>query len=274
MIAIVILLVISITAVAWIVSSQWRLNRQRNIITSKPFPTQWRHILKKRFPYFKAMPTDLQLQLKKHIQIFIDEKQFIGCDGFEINDEVKVTIAAQACLLLLNRKTDYYPKLKQILVYPSAFIVEKNRTDLAGVQSSQRNVLLGESWEYGKVVLSWNSTIEGAADPFDGSNVVIHEFAHQLDQEDGTANGAPPLRDITSYRSWSSTLGQEFKQLQYCAQQHIPSLFNYYGATNPAEFFAVISETFFERPVEFNQQHQQLYKELSQFYQLDPINWH
>ncbi|ABI70958.1 M90 family metallopeptidase [Shewanella frigidimarina] len=274
MIAIVILLVISITAVAWIVSSQWRLNRQRNIITSKPFPTQWRHILKKRFPYFKAMPTDLQLQLKKHIQIFINEKQFVGCDGFEINDEVKVTIAAQACLLLLNRKTNYYPKLKQILVYPSAFIVEKNRTDLAGVQSSQRNVLLGESWEYGKVVLSWNSTIEGAADPFDGSNVVIHEFAHQLDQEDGTANGAPPLRDITSYRSWSSTLGQEFKQLQYCAQQHIPSLFNYYGATNPAEFFAVISETFFERPVEFYQQHQQLYKELSQFYQLDPINWH
>lgn len=274
MIAIVILLVISITAVAWIVSSQWRLNRQRSIVASKPFPTQWSNILKKRFPYFKAMPTDLQLQLKKHIQIFIDEKQFIGCDGFEINDEVKVTIAAQACLLLLNRKTDYYPKLKQILVYPSAFIVEKNRTDLAGVQSSQRNVLLGESWEYGKVVLSWNSTIEGAADPFDGSNVVIHEFAHQLDQEDGTANGAPPLRDITSYRSWSSTLGQEFKQLQYCAQHHIPSLFNYYGATNPAEFFAVISETFFERPVEFYQQHQQLYKELSQFYQLDPINWH
>ncbi|WP_137226410.1 M90 family metallopeptidase [Shewanella sp. MEBiC00475] len=274
MIAIVILLVISMTAVGWITSSQWRLNRQRNIVTNQPFPTLWRNILKKRFPYFKAMPTDLQLQLKKHIQVFINEKQFVGCDGFEINDEVKVTIAAQACLLLLNRKTDYYPKLKQILVYPAAFIVKQNRTDLAGVQSSQRNVLLGESWEYGKVVLSWNSTVEGAADPFDGSNVVIHEFAHQLDQEDGTANGAPPLRDITSYRSWSTTLGQEFKQLQYCAQQHIPSLFNYYGATNPAEFFAVISETFFERPVDFYQQHQQLYKELSQFYQLDPINWH
>jgi Mlc titration factor MtfA (ptsG expression regulator) len=273
MIAIAILLVISMIAVGWIISSQWRINRHRKVVSSKPFPAQWRSILKTRFPYFKAMPTDLQLQLKKHIQIFINEKQFIGCDGFEINDEVKVTIAAQACLLLLNRKTNYYPKLKQILVYPAAFIVEQNRTDRAGVQSSQRNVLLGESWEYGKVVLSWNSTVEGAADPFDGSNVVIHEFAHQLDQEDGTANGAPPLRDITSYRSWSTTLGQEFQQLQHCAQHHIPSLFNYYGATNPAEFFAVISETFFERPAEFYQQHQQLYKELSQFYQLDPINW-
>ncbi|MGX9460538.1 M90 family metallopeptidase [Shewanella sp. A14] len=274
MIAMVILLVTSITAVGWIMSSQWRINRQRQIITSKPFPTRWRNILKKRFPYFKAMPTDLQLQLKKHIQVFIDEKQFVGCDGFKINDEVKVTIAAQACLLLLNRNTNYYPKLKQILVYPSAFIVEQNRVDHAGVHSSQRNVLLGESWEYGKVILSWNSTLEGAADPFDGSNVVIHEFAHQLDQEDGTANGAPPLHDITSYRSWSATLGKEFEQLQHCAQQHIPSLFNYYGATNPAEFFAVISETFFERPVELYQQHQQLYEELSQFYQLDPINWH
>ncbi|MEZ8185064.1 MULTISPECIES: M90 family metallopeptidase [Shewanella] len=274
MIAIVTLLIISMTAIGWITSSQWRRNRQRSIVASKPFPTLWRNILKKRFPYFKAMPTDLQLQLKKHIQVFISEKQFVGCDGFDINDEVKVTIAAQACLLLLNRKTDYYPKLKQILVYPSAFIVHQNRTDIAGVYSTQRNVLLGESWEYGKVVLSWNSTVEGAADPFDGSNVVIHEFAHQLDQEDGSANGAPPLRDITSYRSWSATLGQEFKQLQHCAQQHIPSLFNYYGATNPAEFFAVISETFFERPIEFYQQHNQLYKELSQFYQLDPINWH
>ena len=165
MIAIVTLLIISMTAIGWITSSQWRLNRQRSIVASKPFPTLWRNILKKRFPYFKAMPTDLQLQLKKHIQVFISEKQFVGCDGFDINDEVKVTIAAQACLLLLNRKTDYYPKLKQILVYPSAFIVHQNRTDIAGVYSTQRNVLLGESWEYGKVVLSWNSTVEGAADP-------------------------------------------------------------------------------------------------------------
>ncbi|MGB6138523.1 MAG: M90 family metallopeptidase [Shewanella sp.] len=272
--AIVIVITVSILAIAWIGSSRWRKQRQRKRITSTPFPHAWRAILKARFPYFKAMPTDLQLQLKKHIQVFIKEKQFVGCNGFVVNDEVKVTIAAQACLLLLNRQTDYYPKLKQILVYPAAFIVENNRTDMAGVQSTQRNVLLGESWGYGKVVLSWNSTLEGAADPFDGNNVVIHEFAHQLDQEDGSANGAPPLGDITAYRSWSQTLGDEFKQLQHCAAHHMPSLFNYYGATNPAEFFAVISETFFERPVEFYQQHQKLYRELSQFYHLDPIHWH
>ncbi|WP_445777352.1 M90 family metallopeptidase [Shewanella sp.] len=273
MAAIVVVIFISLLAIAWIASSEWRKQRKRQRIKSRPFPSHWRAILKARFPYFKAMPTDLQLQLKKHIQVFIEEKQFVGCNGFIINDEVKVTIAAQACLLLLNRHTDYYPNLKQILVYPTAFIVEKNHTDTAGVQSTKRNVLLGESWGNGKVILSWNSTIEGAANPFDGSNVVIHEFAHQLDQEDGSANGAPPLRDITAYRSWSHILGEEFKQLQHCAAHHKPSLFSYYGATNPAEFFAVISESFFERPAEFYQQHQQLYQELSQFYQLNPIHW-
>ena len=274
MIILTLFILLSIGAIVWIASHSFRNDLRRKSITSKPFPKAWRLILKQRFPYFQSMPTDLQLQLKKHIQVFIEEKEFVGCDDFVITDEVKVTIAAQACLLLLNRKTDYYPKLKQILVYPYAFIVSKQQTDAAGVQHANRNVLLGESWENGKVILSWRNAAEGAADPFDGQNVVIHEFAHQLDQENGQANGAPTLRHITDYPSWSATLHQEFLQLQHCAQQHIPSLFNYYGATNPAEFFAVISETFFERPYEFNQKHHKLYQELSQFYQLDPINWH
>ncbi|MDO6613142.1 zinc-dependent peptidase [Shewanella sp. 1_MG-2023] len=274
MFALLALIIVSIIAIGLIVSKPMRTQRHREKITLQPFPKAWRNILKRRFPYFKAMPTDLQLQLKKHIQVFIAEKEFVGCDGFEITDEVKVTIAAQACLLLLNRKTNFYPKLKPILVYPYAFIVEKRGTDFAGVESNQRNVLLGESWGNGKIILSWKSTLDGAADPFDGQNVVIHEFAHQLDQENGQANGAPPLRDITNYSTWSKVLGQEFENLQHCAKQQVPSLFNYYGATNPAEFFAVISETFFEKPHEFYQRHNLLYKELSQFYQLDPINWH
>ncbi|WP_144213479.1 M90 family metallopeptidase [Shewanella donghaensis] len=274
MFAVFLLVAIAVIAIVYIVTKPQRTAKRRQSVTATPFPKAWRKILKYRIPYFKALPTDLQLQLKNHIQVFIDEKQFVGCDGFEITDEVKVTIAAQACLLLLNRKTDFYPKLKQILVYPYAFIVQKNNTDFAGVASTKHNVLLGESWGNGKIILSWKSTLDGAADPFDGQNVVIHEFAHQLDQENGNANGAPTLRDITDYKTWSTTLGREFESLQYCAQQHLPSLFNYYGATNPAEFFAVISETFFEKPVEFYQQHNLLYKELSQFYQLDPINWH
>ncbi|UCX05406.1 M90 family metallopeptidase [Shewanella glacialimarina] len=274
MIAIIIVSIIATVAIGWITSASFRRERHRQNVCQQAFPKSWRIILRHRFPYFKSMPTDLQLQLKKHIQIFIDEKQFIGCDGLMITDEMKVTVAAQACLLLLNRKTDYYPNLKQILIYPHAFIVEQQKVDFAGVTSQHRSVLLGESWGNGKVILSWQNTLNGAADPFDGENVVIHEFAHQLDQENGPANGAPALRQIKDYAHWSSTLGKEFNQLQYCASQQIPSLFNYYGATNPAEFFAVISETFFEKPKQFFQQHPKLYNELSQFYQLDPIHWH
>lgn len=273
MTAIIVLLIIAISTIAWISSARWRRTRQRNKLMTQPFPKQWRHILKLRFPYFKAMPADLQLQLKKHIQVFIHEKTFIGCDDFEITDEVKVTIAAQACLLLLNRKTNYYPKLKEILVYPHAFITEQNHTDFAGVESRQRQVLLGQSWELGKVVLSWKGTLEGAANPTDGANLVIHEFAHQLDQENGTANGAPNLDDITAYPRWSAVLSHEFEQLRYDAAHHLPAIFDYYGATNSGEFFAVISEVFFERPADFAERHPKLYQELSQFYRLDPLHW-
>ncbi|MCS6173613.1 M90 family metallopeptidase [Shewanella baltica] len=274
MLAIVITLILGVGAIAWLLSSRWRKTLHRRRVTAKPFPKEWRSILKKRLPYFHALPTDLQLQLKRLIQIFIDEKELVGCDDFEITDEVRVTIAAQACLLLLNRKTDFYPKLKQILVYPDAFIVNNQHRDTSGIVWEQRNVLAGESWEYGKVVLSWKNTLDGAADPHDGNNVVIHEFAHQLDQEDGQANGAPILQHFADYSTWSEVLSKAFTQLQHSANFGIPSIFNYYGATNPAEFFAVITEVFFEKPEDFYQQHPDLYRELSRFYQLDPINWH
>ncbi|MCE9686619.1 zinc-dependent peptidase [Shewanella sp. AS16] len=261
-------------AIGWIVSEDARTRRRRAQILKTPFPKAWRSILKKRLPYFKALPTDLQLQLKKHIQIFIHEKRFIGCNGFEIDDDVRVTIAAQACLLLLNRKTDYYPKLKDILVYPNAFIVKQQQADANGIVWDHRRILAGESWGQGKVILSWTHTLVDAAEPYDGNNVVIHEFAHQLDQEGGQANGAPLLSSITDYPSWSKVLGEEFAALQRCAAHGLPSIFNYYGATNPAEFFAVISEVFFERPEIFYQQHPALYTELSHFYRLDPVSWH
>ncbi|QBF81946.1 zinc-dependent peptidase [Shewanella maritima] len=274
MLAIIVLLIAASGAIYYLASSNGRAKRRRVKITAQPFPKAWRQILKRRFPYFQSMPTDLQLQLKKHIQVFVAEKKFVGCAGLEIDDEVKVTIAAQACLLLLNRPNHYYPKLKQILVYPHAFVVQSQSVDGNGVHASQRQVHLGESWENGKVILSWHSAKAGADDPFDGSNVVIHEFAHQLDQETGTANGAPFLGKIDDYPTWTQVLSREFEQLRHCARNHIPSLFDYYGATNPAEFFAVISETFFEKPQQFHQQHPDLYQELSRFYQLNPIHWH
>jgi hypothetical protein len=221
----------------------------------------------------RALPADLQLQLKQHIQVFVAEKAFIGCGGLEITDEMRVTIAAQACLLLLNRPRGYYPELRQILVYPGSFVVDRAHTDGIGVAHHARQVLSGESWWQGQVILSWHDTLEGAARPNDGQNVVIHEFAHQLDQETGAANGAPVLARRDHYARWSQVLGAEFKDLQSRTSQAQASLFSDYGATDPAEFFAVISEVFFEQPQRMATEHPALYRELALFYRLDPLSW-
>ena len=250
----------------------WR-EYQRDKIKNQPFKKEWRKILQQRMPYFRQMPTDLQLQLKQHIQVFIAEKQFFGCNGVHITDEIRVTIAAQACLLLLNRKTDFYPKLKTILVYPQAFVKSQQTQDLGGVLFTQKVVLAGESWDFGKVVLSWQDTVTGAKITNDGHNVVIHEFAHQLDQENGKANGAPILAKNQSYQVWSEAFSTQFEKLKNHANNGLPSLFDYYGATNPAEFFAVASEVFFEKSQAFFEQYPQLYQQLSQFYHVDPVHW-
>lgn len=259
--------------VLWLVGGPHLTERKRRRIRAQPFPAAWRDILKHRVPYVRAMPADLQLQLKQHIQVFIAEKAFIGCDGLRITDEVRVTIAAQACLLILNRPRDYFPNLRQILVYPGSFVVNREHTDGIGVAHHARQVLSGESWSQGQVILSWHDTLEGAAIPDDGQNVVIHEFAHQLDQEKGAANGAPILRRRAHYAGWSQVLGAEFNALQARAAQGEVSLFSDYGATDPAEFFAVISEVFFEQPQHMAADHLALYRELTQFYRLDPLSW-
>lgn len=252
--------------------SVWRQHR-RNRIQQQPFPASWRQILKRRMPYFRALPADLQLQLKKLIQVFVAEKQFVGCAGLVVTDEMKVTIAAQACLLLLNKPLHYYPKLQQILIYPGAFVVPAKQADAAGVVSESTQVHLGQSWQSGQIVLSWVDTLQSAAICNDGHNLVIHEFAHQLDQLKGLATGAPLLSNKAAYQEWSQVLSFEFEQLQRQLALGVPTLFDAYAATNPAEFFAVISEVFFEQAELFATQHPALYQQLKSFYALDPLSW-
>lgn len=246
---------------------------KRKKVAREPFKKEWRKIIQKRMPYFKTMPADLQLQLKRHIQVFLAEKKFLGFNGIVISDEIRVTIAAQACLLLLNRKTDYYPKLKSILVYPRGFVKQHQISDESGVLSTKHIALAGESWAYGKIVLSWQDTLKGAYLPDDGHNVVIHEFAHQLDQEDGFANGAPMLGSHQNYSCWADVFSAQYALLVQQAQSGTPSVFDYYGATNPAEFFAVASEVFFEKSAQLSREHPKLYQQLSQFYRVDPTSW-
>jgi len=268
----IIISLLVIGLIGYILSKPLLTARRRNQIKSQPFPKQWRLILRQNVPYFYSMPADIQLQLKQHVLIFLEEKKFYGFEGIHITDEIRVTIAAQACLLLLNRATDYYPKLKSIYVYPAAFITKHESHDAAGVLQNNPRILSGESWELGKVILSWKDSKEGALVFNDGHNVVIHEFAHQLDQETGAANGAPLLRH-KERRCWSQVLADEFQQLQNKANRDEATLLDHYGATNPAEFFAVASEVFFERPNEMKKLHTGLYQQLKGFYQVDPANW-
>jgi len=268
-----ILALVALLFIAWLLSQPYRLARKRQKIQAQPFPADWRAILKRRVPYVRAMPADLQLQLKKHIQVFLAEKAFIGCGGLAMTDDIRVTVAAQACLLLLNRPGGYYPNLRQILVYPGGFVVQRAHTDGSGILHQGHQALSGESWSDGQVILSWQDTLAGAANPHDGQNVVIHEFAHQLDQETGAANGAPALARREHYARWAKVLGAEFNALQGRAVQAQASLFSDYGATDPAEFFAVVSEVFFEQPQRMADEHPHLYRELSQLYRLNPLSW-
>jgi Mlc titration factor MtfA (ptsG expression regulator) len=224
----------------------------------------------------RSLPTDLQLQLKKHMQVFIAEKSFLGCGGLQITVEMRVVIAAQACLLILNRATDYFGKVRQILVYPGAFVVNRTMVDGAGVQQDHRQALSGESWSQGQVILSWQDTLEGAAVADDGRNVVIHEFAHQLDQENGAAQGAPPPAwGDTQHNAqrWSEVFRSAYARLQTEARHGVEGLLNHYGAQDPAEFFAVVSEVFFEQGPALVLEYPALYQELRGYYQVDPAQW-
>lgn len=273
MLSYIFLLFINTLAIGLIVGGPYWQEYKRSKIRKLPFKKTWRQIIKRRMPFFQKMPADLQLQLKQHIQVFLAEKKFLGYNGITITDEIRVTIAAQACLLLLNRRTNYYPKLTTILVYPRAFMKQHYLTNADGVQTITNTALAGESWEFGKIVLSWQDIIDGAKVPDDGRNVVIHEFAHQLDQENGVSNGAPILGKNQSYESWSVAFSAQFEALQHEARSGTPSIFDYYGATNPAEFFAVATEVFFEKSLQLSREHPKLYEQLSEYYRVNPAIW-
>jgi Mlc titration factor MtfA (ptsG expression regulator) len=266
--------VIAIVAL-WIGLTPVLQRRRRRRLWRRPFPAAWDAILREELPGLARLPTDLMRQLKAHLQVFLDEKPIVGCGGLVVDDRIRVTIAAQACLLLLNRRdADYYPELRQVLVYPDAFVVERLQSDSLGLQYHAAQVLSGESWSRGQVVLSWQAAREGARQPGDGRNVVIHEFAHQLDQEFGPANGAPLLARREDYARWSEVLGKEYTKLREALSQGEPTLLDPYGATDPAEFFACASELFFERPRDLAIQHPALYNELRRYYCVDPIRWY
>jgi Mlc titration factor MtfA (ptsG expression regulator) len=248
----------------------WLKRRRRDAIRRAAFPAEWRAIIAKNVPYVALLRAEDREELAGHVQIFLAEKRFEGCAGMQITDEVRVTIASQACVLLLHRQTDYYPNLVSILVYPTTYLAPAGQRTADGLVFDGPQARLGESSARGAVVLVWDSVLSGAADIHDGHNVVLHEFAHQLDQENGASDGAPVLPRRSMYVAWARVLGQEYDRLARDAHRHHRTLIDKYGATNPADFFAVVTETFFERPRRLRSMHPALYLELKQFYNQDP----
>jgi Mlc titration factor MtfA (ptsG expression regulator) len=246
----------------------WR--RQR--ITRRPFPAAWRDILRRRVPLARELPAAQQLRLKKHIQVLLAEVPFVGCAGLEIDDEMRVTIAAQAAFLLLGRGGSF-GNLREVLVYPGHFVVPRSEAGAGGVVHEGRDVLAGQSWQRGQVIVAWDAVRDGAAEPHDGANVVMHEFAHQLDQDSGAANGAPYVGRGALQQAWARVMNQEFEALRARLASAQPGLIDPYAATSPAEFFAVATEHFFEQPAALADERPALYEQLRRCYRLDPASW-
>jgi Mlc titration factor MtfA (ptsG expression regulator) len=243
--------------------------RRARLMRTAP-PPEWIAVLERNVPYYELLPGEDRRELAGLIQVFLAEKSFEGCDGLEVTDEMRVTIAAHACILLLHRGTDVYPLLSSILLYPRSFIAPLAERGPDGVVIEDEEERNGESWDLGALVLSWDDCLGSAAHPHDGYNVMFHEFAHQLDDEAGIADGAPRINDRALAADWKRTFAREFEALAKRADKHVPTLLDWYGAESPAEFFAVATETFFERPAALRNRHPELYDLLARFYRQDP----
>jgi Mlc titration factor MtfA (ptsG expression regulator) len=250
-----------------------RRNKKRAELRATPFPPEWQAILQKRFPLYRRLPDADRAELHGHIQVFLDEKQFEGCDGFEITDEVRLIVAGHACLLLLHRDTDYFPGTRSILVYPTTFLVDMAEAEDDWVVSEYSEDRAGESWDFGPVVLSWDDVLDGLDPEAAGYNVVLHEFSHQLDLENGEVDGVPRLESGEAYDAWADIFNTAYDSFLDDLDADRPVALDDYGAESPSEFFAVAVEAFFETPARLQKAYPDVYEQLSGYFQQDPLRW-
>ncbi|MBL3558935.1 MULTISPECIES: zinc-dependent peptidase [Marinobacter] len=245
----------------------WRRERQ----LQQPFPEQWQKTLRAQVPVYEKLPRELRNRLEQHVQLFLAEKSFYGCDGFEVNETVRLTIAGHACLLIVARNFSDFDEVSSILVYPDAYHVREVESD--GIIVSESNqIRAGEASSRGQVVLAWAECEEGAVNPSGHHNVILHEFAHQLDYLDGTADGAPPLSGEQA-QHWQETMTRAYEHLRQSLRHHRKPWLDPYGATEPAEFFAVLTEAFFQQPDHLKEEQPEVFEALQGFYRLDPVTF-
>lgn len=233
---------------------RWRRRR----LAREPFPEEWLKILERKVPFYERLPAVQQKRLRDMIKVFAHEKHFIGAKGMQITDEVRVIISASAVRLVLWLDLSYYDRLTEIVVYP--YVYRHGDSDGA---------ILGEAHSWGTVVLSWPAVIQGVANQCDGHDTAAHEFAHVLDRGDGAFDGTPTLRERADYAPWAQVMSNHYLRLQKRARVERKVL-RMYGATNEAEFFAVATESYFEKPSRMKELTPDLYAELQAFYGGDP----
>jgi Mlc titration factor MtfA (ptsG expression regulator) len=268
----------------------WQARRHRALRALAP-PDFWLRVIARRVPLVAQLPPELRARLHQRMRVFLAEVPFIGCRGLEVTEEMRVTIAAQACLLILQRGDDAFARVRQVLLYHDAFRVHVRHQDAAGVVIDSDDVRAGESWHEGQVVLSWTDVLDGAADPHDGFNVVLHEFAHQLDDMHGLSHDIDPEGHVPAPEAagdWTRTLDAAYRRLvaQVARQERAHAgghahhadhgghpVLDPYGASDPCEFFAVVTEAFFEQGAALRAHEPDLYAALSRFYRLDPAGW-
>jgi Mlc titration factor MtfA (ptsG expression regulator) len=242
-----------------------RKRKHRLAVMAEPLDVGSLALLQKHMPLFDRVPNELRPRLEGLMQMFMSELSFEACgDLHEVTEEMRLVISAQACLLLLESGFEDFGRLRSILVYPNAYKAH----DEEGA-----SVRLGESWQTGSVVLAWHSVVQGALNTEDGRNVVLHEFAHQLDQADGAADGLPRLKRRGDIAKWAEAFNRSYDLLCDRVNRGQKTVMDPYGATNPAEFFAVATETFFEKPAQLKEDHREVYRELVRFYGVDPGEW-
>jgi Mlc titration factor MtfA (ptsG expression regulator) len=250
----------------------WRRLSRADVI-AEPFPAEFRELLLRRVPCAQLLTAAELDKLEALVRIFNSEKSFEGAGGLELSEEMRVVIAARACLLVLWRvelDEPLFPELSSVVVYPSTYKVRRQQRE-GYVTIEEEHARLGESWTSGVVVLSWDAVSQGSSAQNDGHDVVLHEFAHQLDAEDGAMDGTPELDDWERYSIWSKVAGAEYAALLDDLEHHRKTSIDAYGATNAPEFFAVVVEQFFEKPAALSRLHPELYEQLSAFFRFDPV---
>ncbi len=264
-------LVIGLLIAAFFGYRHWSKKRRREQLLANPLDEAQRRIVAELVPITRRLPAGLRKKLEGKINLFLDQITFRGHGGIEVSEQMRLSIAAQACLLIVNSPV-WYDTLRNVLIYPST--IRSNREMHDGQLVREHDLhMAGESWVRGPVVLSWDHALQGGLDDTDGYNVVIHEFAHQLDALTGHTNGIPILRKGQAYANWEKAMLDAYNSHLERVESNQRTLIDPYGATNHEEFFAEAIVTFFEKPQDLRDEEPALYSQLSKLLALDPAGW-